>query len=74
LCDTGCGYGLGMWGWGYMRMAIVDGDFKQQLKKYSITPILIGIKHPQTNGKLERFFGEYKRHRPAFSSSKSLLV
>jgi putative transposase len=25
------------------------------------------VKHPRTNGKLERFFGEYKRHRHAFS-------
>jgi putative transposase len=37
-----------------------DGDFKQYLEIYDKSPILIGIKHPQTNGKLERFFGEYK--------------
>lgn len=45
-----------------------DSNFKQQLEKHGIKPILISVKHPQTNGKLERFFGEYKRHRHAFSS------
>jgi transposase InsO family protein len=29
---------------------------------------LAGVKHPQTNGKLERWFGEYQKHRLAFSS------
>jgi ferric-dicitrate binding protein FerR (iron transport regulator) len=29
---------------------------------------LAKVKHPQTNGKLERWFGEYQRHRLAFSS------
>jgi putative transposase len=31
------------------------------------------VKHPQTNGKLERFFGEYKRHRSAFSSFEEFI-
>jgi putative transposase len=45
-----------------------NGDFKAHLEKYGIKPILARVKHPQTNGKLERFFGEYKKHRSAFSS------
>jgi putative transposase len=45
-----------------------EGDFKQHLEKYGIRPILGRVAHPQTNGKLERFFQEYKRHRYAFSS------
>jgi putative transposase len=28
------------------------------------------VKHPQTNGKLERWFGEYQKHRLAFSTSE----
>ena len=43
-------------------------DFKSHLEKYGIRPILARVKHPQTNGKLERFFGEYKKHRAAFNS------
>jgi putative transposase len=42
--------------------------FKDHLEKYGIKPILARVNHPQTNGKLERFFGEYKKHRAAFSS------
>jgi len=50
-----------------------DGDFKQHLEKYGIKPILIGAKHPQTNGKLEQVFGEYMRHRHAFSSFEEFI-
>src|SRR5512136_1509113 len=50
-----------------------NGDFKDHLEKYGIKPILARVKHPQTNGKLERFFGEYKRHRSAFSSFEELI-
>jgi putative transposase len=45
-----------------------NSDFKNHLEKYGIKPILARMKHPQTNGKLERFFGEYMKHRSAFSS------
>jgi len=45
-----------------------NGNFKQYLEKYGIKPILGSVAHPQTNGKLERFFQEYKRHRAAFHS------
>jgi len=41
-------------------------DFKSHLEKYGIRPILARVKHPQTNGKLERFFGEYKKHTIRF--------
>jgi transposase InsO family protein len=36
--------------------------------RYGIRPILARVKHPQTNGTLERFFGEYKKHRAVFNS------
>ena len=45
-----------------------DSDFKKHLERHGIKPILAKVKHPQTNGKLERWFGEYQRHRLAFSS------
>jgi len=45
-----------------------NSEFKDHLEMHGIRPILARVKHPQTNGKMERFFGEYKRHRPAFSS------
>ena len=42
-----------------------NSGFKQQLEKLGIKPILGSLAHPQINGKLERFFQEYKRHRYA---------
>lgn len=43
-----------------------DGEFKQHILKYGIKPILAGVKHPQTNGKLEKFFDSYQRFRNFF--------
>jgi putative transposase len=45
-----------------------NGGFKEYLEMLGIKPILGRVAHPQTNGKLERFFQEYSRHRCAFSS------
>ena len=45
-----------------------DSEFKKHIERHGIKPILARVKHPQTNGKLERWFGEYQRHRLAFSS------
>ena len=45
-----------------------NSEFKDHLEKHGIKPILARVKHLQTNGKLERFFGEYKKHRHAFYS------
>jgi hypothetical protein len=43
-----------------------DGEFKQHILKYGIKPILAGVKHPQTNGRLEKFFDSYQRFRNFF--------
>lgn len=51
-----------------------NSEFKDHLKKYGIEPILARVKHPQTNGKLERFFGEYVKHRPAFHSFEEFIT
>jgi len=45
-----------------------NSEFKDHMEKYGIKPILAEIKQLQTNGKLERFFQEYKKHISAFSS------
>jgi len=39
-----------------------SGDFKSHLEKYGIKPILARVNHPQTNGKLEQFFLEYRKY------------
>jgi putative transposase len=38
-----------------------SSEFKGLLKKCGIKPILARVKHPQTNEKFERVFGEYKK-------------
>ena len=47
--------------------------FKEFLKTQKIKQILCRIKHPQSNGKVEKWFQIYKRHRHAFSSKESFL-
>ena len=37
--------------------------FEQFCKEYEINHILARVKHPQTNGKVERWFGTYKKFR-----------
>ncbi len=41
-------------------------DFEKRLVKLGIKQILAGLRHPQTNGKLERFHGEIQRKLPEF--------
>ena len=50
-----------------------DGEFKQHLLKYEIKPILARVKHPQTNGKIEKWFDSYKRFRKHFSSFEEFV-
>ena len=50
-----------------------DGEFKHHLLKYDIKPILARVKHPQTNGKIEKWFDTYQRFRKDFSSFKEFV-
>ena len=53
----------------------VGGDslFKEFLDKKGITQILCKIKHPQSNGKVEKWFDTYRLHRHAFKSKEEFL-
>ena len=53
----------------------VDGDskFKAFLKKEEIKQILCRVKHPQSNGKVERWFEAYDRHRWAFATKEEFV-
>jgi transposase InsO family protein len=42
-------------------------------KKYGIRPILARVKHPQTNGKLEKWFDTYRRFRLNFESFQEFI-
>ena len=50
-----------------------DSKFQSFLSEKEIKPILCRIKHPQSNGKIERWFETYDRHRPAFKTKEEFL-
>ena len=54
---------------------ITDGNskFKAFLKSEGIKQILCRIKHPQSNGKIEKWFGTYAKHRSAFKTKEEFL-
>jgi len=51
-----------------------ESRFKEFLKSKGIKQILCRIKHPQSNGKIEKWFQIYKRHRHAFTNKKEFLI
>jgi putative transposase len=50
-----------------------DSQFKEFLEKRGIKQILCRIKHPQSNGKVEKWFDIYRLHRHAFDSKEDFL-
>ena len=50
-----------------------ESDFKKFLDAQGIKQILCRIKHPQSNGKVERFFYTYERHRDHFSTLEEFI-
>ena len=42
--------------------------FEKRLAELGIKQILAGVRHPQTNGKLERLHGEIQRKLPEFEA------
>ena len=53
----------------------VDGDskFKAFLQREGITQILCRVKHPQSNGKVEKWFETYDNHRSAFATKEEFV-
>ena len=47
--------------------------FTEYLKSKRIKQILCRIKHPQSNGKIEKWFDTYKNHRGAFDTKEEFL-
>lgn len=50
-----------------------ESQFAAWLAHHGIRQILCRIKHPQTNGKVERFFGTYEDHRDRFSTIDNFM-
>jgi transposase InsO family protein len=47
--------------------------FVKFLKKHKIKQILCRIKHPQSNGKIEKWFQAYRDHRQAFKTKEDFM-
>ncbi len=50
-----------------------DSKFVEYLEAKGIKQILCRIKHPQSNGKIEKWFGTYLRHRDAFETKEEFV-
>ena len=50
-----------------------DCRFKEYLESKGIKQILCRIKHPQSNGKIEKWFDIYKNHRHAFNTKEEFI-
>lgn len=51
-----------------------DSRFVEFLAKKGIKQILCKIKHPQSNGKVEKFFSLYKNRRQDFKTKKEFMI
>jgi len=51
-----------------------DSRFKEFLGENKIQQILCRIKHPQSNGKVEKFFDLYKNKRSLFKTREEFIV
>ena len=45
-----------------------DSKFKEYIESYGTKPIRIRVNHPQSNGKIEKWFDLYKKYREEFST------
>jgi len=50
-----------------------DSEFKRHIEALGIKPILAGVRHPQTNGRIEKWFHTYKRFRCEFETFEELI-
>jgi putative transposase len=58
----------------FIKQEGMQSSFADFLKEQGIKQILCRIKHPQSNGKVEKFFDLYKEHRHAFESDTEFMT
>lgn len=57
----------------FLNNAGGDSRFQAYLAKRQIQSIVCRVKHPQSNGKVEKWFDTYERHRDAFPTVEEFL-
>ena len=55
------------------NFADANSRFGDYLKSKGIKPILCRVKHPQSNGKIEKWFDCYDRNREAFKTKEKFM-
>lgn len=55
------------------KLGRADHLFENFLKVEGVRQILCGVNHPQTNGKIEKWFDFYEKHRGRYDSLSELL-
>lgn len=50
-----------------------DSEFKRRIEELGIKPILARARHPQKNGKIEKWFDTYQRFRGEFESFEEFV-
>jgi len=58
----------------FIKQESMKSGFVNFLRKEGIKQILCRIKHPQSNGKVEKFFDLYKNHRHAFNTNEQFMT
>jgi len=58
----------------FIKQQGMKSSFVEFLKTVGIKQILCRIKHPQSNGKVEKWFDLYKNHRHAFRTNKEFMT
>ena len=58
----------------FIKQKGMKSSFVRFLKTEGIKQILCRIKHPQSNGKVEKWFQIYKNHRQAFNSNEEFMT
>lgn len=56
-----------------MNPETADPTYRKFLKCHEIRHFKVRVNHPQTNGKIERFFGEVQRRTPRFGSVEKIV-
>lgn len=56
------------------KLGRADHFFENFLKEQGVRQILCGVNHPQTNGKVEKWFDFYEKHRGRYGSIGELLA
>ena len=57
----------------FIKQEGMDSRFKAFLEEQGIKQIVCRVRNPRSNGKIEKWFGAYKKHRHAFKTKEEFI-